>query len=311
MNYSALGHQNYISRKDWVVERISKTKVSIRTLERLKSEQIPAVGVTAYTYPEALLADAAGVDFILVGDSLGMTVLGYKTTMAVTMEDMISHCRGVWRANKYAFQIGDMPFMSYQESDSIAIKNAGRFLQEGGCDAVKVEGSMFSRVKAISEAGIIVMGHLGLTPQSRALMGGYTVQGKTVDAAKKILDDALRLQDSGCKFLFLEAMPRESASLIRDSLDIPVYGIGAGDKTDGQLVIMHDLIGMFFEFKSKFVKRYCEAGQLIEGALIQYADEVRNRKFPTEDNFYSLKEGELEKMLANPKWKYEENLSNP
>ena len=286
------------------MERTTKTKVSIRTLERLKREQIPAVGVTAYTYPEALLADAAGVDFILVGDSLGMTVLGYKTTMAVTMEDMISHCRGVWRANKYAFQIGDMPFMSYQESDSLAIKNAGRFLQEGGCDAVKVEGSMFSRVKAISDSGIIVMGHLGLTPQSRALMGGYTVQGKTVDATKKILDDALRLQDAGCKFLFLEAMPRESASLIRDSLEIPVYGIGAGDKVDGQLVIMHDLIGMFFEFKSKFVKRYCEAGMMIEDALKEYADEVRTRKFPAEENFYNLNEGELEKLLADPKWKY-------
>ncbi len=289
------------------MERSSKTKVSIRTLERLKREKTPAVGVTAYTYPEALLADSAGVDFILVGDSLGMTVLGYKTTMAVTMEDMISHCRGVWRANKYSFQIGDMPFMSYQESDTLAIKNAGRFLQEGGCDAVKVEGSMFSRVKAISDSGIIVMGHLGLTPQSRALMGGYTVQGKTVDAAQKILEDALRLQDAGCKFLFLEAMPRESASLIRESLDIPVYGIGAGDETDGQLVIMHDLIGMFFEFKSKFVKRYCEAGKLIEDALVQYAYEVRSREFPSEENFYSLDEGELEKMLANPKWKYEDN----
>lgn len=285
----------------------SRTRVSIRTLERLKRDKIPAVGVTAYTYPEALLADAAGVDFILVGDSIGMAVLGYKTTLAVTMDDMISHCRGVWRANKFAFQIGDMPFMSYQESDELAVRNAGRFLQEGGCDAVKVEGSMFSRVKAISEAGIIVMGHLGLTPQSRALMGGYTVQGKTIDAAKKILDDALRLQDAGCKFLFLEAMPRESAALIRESLEIPVYGIGAGDKTDGQLVIMHDLIGMFFEFKSKFVKRYCEAGQLIEEALTSYADEVRNGKFPAEENFYSLNDGELEKMLANPKWKYVES----
>lgn len=288
----------------------NRTRVSIRTLERLKREGVPAVGVTAYTYPEALLADAAGVDFILVGDSIGMTVLGYKTTLAVTMDDMISHCRGVWRANKFAFQIGDMPFMSYQESDELAVRNAGRFLQEGGCDAVKVEGSMFSRVKAISEAGIIVMGHLGLTPQSRALMGGYTVQGKTIDATKKILDDALRLQDSGCKFLFLEAMPRESAELIRESLEIPVYGIGAGDKTDGQLVIMHDLIGMFFEFKSKFVKRYCEAGKLIENALNDYVKEVRSGAFPSEENFYSLNEGELEKMLANPKWKYEEQKKN-
>jgi 3-methyl-2-oxobutanoate hydroxymethyltransferase len=281
-----------------------RQKVSIRTLQRLKAEKIPVVGVTAYTYPEALLADKSGVDFVLVGDSLGMTVLGYKTTIAVTMDDMIAHCRGVWRANKFAFQIGDMPFMSYQPSDELAIKNAGRFLQEGGCDAVKVEGTMISRVKAIADAGIVVMGHLGLTPQTRAMSGGYTVQGKTLDAAKLILEDALRLQDAGCKFMFLEAMPQEAAALISSNLEIPTYGIGAGDKVDGQLVIMHDLIGMFFEFKSKFVKRYCEAGILIENALKDYASEVRDRKFPSSENFYSLNDGELEKMLSDPKWKY-------
>jgi 3-methyl-2-oxobutanoate hydroxymethyltransferase len=281
-----------------------RQKVSIRTLQRLKAEKVPVVGVTAYTYPEALLADKSGVDFVLVGDSLGMTVLGYKTTIAVTMDDMIAHCRGVWRANKFAFQIGDMPFMSYQPSDELAIKNAGRFLQEGGCDAVKVEGTMISRVKAIADAGIVVMGHLGLTPQTRAMSGGYTVQGKTLDAAKLILEDALRLQDAGCKFMFLEAMPQEAAALISSNLEIPTYGIGAGDKVDGQLVIMHDLIGMFFEFKSKFVKRYCEAGILIENALKDYASEVRDRKFPSSENFYSLNDGELEKMLSDPKWKY-------
>jgi 3-methyl-2-oxobutanoate hydroxymethyltransferase len=282
----------------------TRSKVSIRTLQRLKNEGIKAVGVTSYTYPEAMLADKAGVDFILVGDSLGMTVLGYKTTIAVTMDDMISHSRGVWRANKYAFQIGDMPFMSYQPSDEIAIRNAGRFMQEGGCDAVKVEGNMFSRIKAIADAGIIVMGHIGLTPQTRALMGGYTVQGKTADSAKLILEDALRLQDAGCKFMFLEAMPREAAALITENLEIPVYGIGAGDKVDGQLVILHDLIGMFFEFKSKFVKRYCEAGLMVEQALRDYSLEVREGKFPAQENFYSLNDGELEKMLADPKWKY-------
>ena len=284
-----------------------RQKVSIRTLQRFKAEKIPVVGVTAYTYPEALLADKSGVDFVLVGDSLGMTVLGYKTTIAVTMDDMIAHCRGVWRANKFAFQIGDMPFMSYQPSDELAIKNAGRFLQEGGCDAVKVEGTMISRVKAIADAGIVVMGHLGLTPQTRAMSGGYTVQGKTLDAAKLILEDALRLQDAGCKFMFLEAMPQEAAALISSNLEIPTYGIGAGDKVDGQLVIMHDLIGMFFEFKSKFVKRYCEAGILIENALKEYASEVRNKKFPSSENFYSLNDGELEKMLSDPKWKYTSN----
>lgn len=282
----------------------SRTKVSIRTLQRLKQEGVPAVGVTAYTYPEAVLADRAGVDFILVGDSLGMTVLGYKSTIAVTMEDMIAHCRGVWRANKTSFQIGDMPFMSYQPSNELAIRNAGRFLQEGGCDAVKVEGNMFDRIKAIADAGIVVMGHLGLTPQNRAMFGGYTVQGKTVEAAEKLVQESIQAQEAGCKFLFLEAVPMETAQIVRENLNIPVYGIGAGDKTDGQLVILHDLIGMFFEFKSKFVKRYCDAGILIEKAIKEYASEVRNKEFPGTENFYAMNDGELEKLLSDPRWKY-------
>ena len=284
-----------------ISERI---RVSIKTLENKKRRKEQAVIVTAYTYPEALLVDKAGVDVVLVGDSLGMTTLGYKTTIAVTMDDMIAHCRGVWRANKSAFQIGDMPFMSYQPSDEVAIRNAGRFLQEGGCDAVKVEGAMVSRIKAIADAGIVIMSHLGLTPQTRAMLGGYTVQGKTKEATQRILEDALRLQDAGCRFLLLEAMPKESAGYIAEKLTIPVYGVGAGDRVDGQLVILHDLIGMFFEFKSKFVKRYCEAGKMIEEALKDYAYEVRTRRFPTPENFYEINEGELERLLADSKWKY-------
>jgi 3-methyl-2-oxobutanoate hydroxymethyltransferase len=200
-----------------------------------------------------------------------------------------------------------MPFMSYQVSNEIAIRNAGRFLQEGGCDAVKVEGNMFERIKAIADSGIIVMGHLGLTPQNRALFGGYTVQGKTLKAAEILVEESLRAQEAGCKFLFLEAVPRETAQIVRDSLEIPVYGIGAGDMTDGQLVILHDLIGMFFEFKSKFVKRYCEAGVMVSQALKDYAEEVRTGKFPTEENFYSMNDGELEKLLSDPRWKYLKN----
>lgn len=281
-----------------------RTRVTIKTLENKKRKGEQAVIVTTYSYPEALLADRAGVDVVLVGDSLGMTTLGYKSTIAVTMEDMIQHSRAVWRANKTAFQIGDMPFMSYQPSNETAIKNAGRFMAEGGCDAVKVEGAMLDRIKAISDAGIIVMSHLGLTPQSRALLGGYRVQGKTKDEAEKILEQALALQDAGCRFLLLEAMPRESAGRIAKELSIPVYGVGAGDLVDGQLVILHDLIGMFFEFKSKFVKRYCEAGLMIEQALKQYAYEVRTGQFPTKENFYDMDAEELEKMLADPRWKY-------
>jgi 3-methyl-2-oxobutanoate hydroxymethyltransferase len=264
-----------------IEERIA---TSIVTLRNKKKKGISAVIVTAYTYPEALLADQAGVDIILVGDSLGMTTQGYKSTIAVTMDDMISHCRGVWRANQKSFQIGDMPFMSYQESSKLAIRNAGRFLKEGGCDAVKIEGAMIDRVKAIVDSGIIVMSHLGLTPQSRAALGGYRVQGKSMDATEKILNDALKLQDAGCSFLLLEAMPKESAAIIANELSIPVYGVGAGDQVDGQLVILHDLIGMFFDFKSKFVKRYCDAGEMILEALKDYAYEVRTGKFPTKEN---------------------------
>ncbi len=295
------------SQENFTREPVSvdkRTKVTIKRLENNKKNKLQTVIVTAYTYPEALLADRSGVDVILVGDSLGMTTLGYKTTIAVTMDDMISHCRGVWRANKKAFQVGDMPFMSYQPSDEVAIRNAGRFMQEGGCDAVKVEGAMINRVKAIADAGIVVMSHLGLTPQTRAMLGGYTVQGKTMEATQRILEDALRLQDAGCRFLLLEAMPNESAGYIAERLEIPVYGVGAGNRVDGQLVILHDLIGMFFEFKSKFVKRYCEAGALIEEALKDYAYEVRTGQFPSQENFYEIKEDELEKLLADPKWKY-------
>lgn len=286
---------------------MSRTKTTIVSLDSKKAKGIPVVGVTAYSYPEALLADAAEVDLILVGDSLGMTVLGYKSTVAVTMEDMISHSRGVWRANKFAFQVGDMPFMSYQASNKIAVKNAGRFLQEGGCDAIKLEGSMFKRIKAISDAGILVMAHLGLTPQARAALGGYRVQGKSNEDALRLRDDALRVQDAGARFLFLEAVPPETAAKIRESLEIPVYGIGAGADVDGQLVIFHDLVGMFFEFRSKFVKRYVEAGELILGGLSNYATEVRERKFPSPENFYKMPESELEAMLADPRWKYHTN----
>ena len=180
---------------------------------------------------------------------------------------------------------------------------------------VKVEGAMIDRIKAICESGIMVMSHLGLTPHTRAKMGGYRVQGKTAEQADLVLKQALALQEAGCSALLLEAMPKEPAAIIAKELDIPVYGIGAGDEVDGQLVIMHDLIGLFWDFKSKFVKRYCEAGQLIQGALKDYASEVREGAFPAQENFYEIKEEELEKLLGDTKWKYEadrvENQATP
>jgi len=281
-----------------------RNKVTILKLRRQKREKIPTVMTTAYDYPQARIADGAGVDAILVGDSLGMTTLGHKTTIPVTMDQMISSCEAVAKGAKKAFLIGDMPYMSYQVSDEEAVYNAGRFVK-AGMDCVKVEGAMTDRIKAIADSGIMVMSHLGLTPHTRAKLGGYRVQGKTAKQAEIILEQAKALQEAGCSFLLLEGMPRESADMITQALDIPVYGIGAGDKVNGQLVIFHDLMGLFWEFKSKFVKRYCEAGQIMQSALKQYADEVRNGEFPSEENFYAIKEEELEKLLGGGNWKHD------
>lgn len=287
-----------------------KNKTTILKLRKQKRERQNTVLVTAYDYPQAKIADGAGVDVILVGDSLGMTTLGHKTTIPVKMEDMILHCEAVSRGAKNAFLVGDMPYMSYQVSNEEAVRNAGRFVRSG-MDCVKVEGAMVDRIKAIADSGILVMSHLGLTPHTRAKLGGYRVQGKTAKQAEIILDQALSLQDAGCSFLLLEAMPRESAGIIAKELSIPIYGIGAGDQVDGQLVIFHDLMGLFWEFKSKFVKRYCEAGRIMQKALEEYADEVRNGVFPSEENFYEIKDEELEKLLSDSKWKYETDQGFP
>ena len=269
----------------------NKDKVTVLKLRKQKESGVKTVGVTAYDYPQALMADKAGVDWVLVGDSLGMTTLGHKTTIPVTMDDMLRSANAVSRGVTRAFTVGDMPYMSYQVSNEEAIKNAGDFIK-AGMDAVKVEGCMVERIKAICDSGIMVMSHLGLTPHTRAKLGGYKVQGKTADDAKIILEQARKLEDAGCSFLLLEAMPRESAEMIADNLNIPVYCIGAGDK-------------LFWEFKSKFVKRYCEAGKIIESALKDYVDEVRDLKFPAQENFYEIKDNELEKLLGDSKWKYE------
>tara|TARA_R100000008_G_scaffold85626_1_gene76065 strand:+ start:8600 stop:9532 length:933 start_codon:yes stop_codon:yes gene_type:complete len=281
-----------------------RNKVTILKLRRQKKLGNKTVLVTAYDYPQARIADGADVDCILVGDSLGMTTLGYKTTIPVTMDDMIRHSEAVARGAKKAFLIGDMPYMSYQVSNEEAVHNAGRFVR-AGMDCVKVEGAMTERIRAIADSGIMVMSHLGLTPHTRAKLGGYRVQGKTAKQAEIILKQALDLQEAGCTFLLLEGMPRESAEMIANELSIPVYGIGAGDKVDGQLVIFHDLMGLFWEFKSKFVKRYCEAGQIMQNALSNYTEEVRNGLFPSEENFYAIKEEELERLLGGGNWKHD------
>ncbi len=275
-----------------------RKKTNLFHLKEMKKKEEKAVFITAYDYPLASLVDQAGVDIVLIGDSLGMTVLGHKTTLPVTMSDMISHSQAVSRAVNYAYLIGDMPFMSYQPSDRDAVINAGRFIAEANCDAVKCEGGrrVASRVKAMVDAGITVMGHLGLTPQNMGQLGGFRIQGKTLEGYKALVEDAIALEQAGISFLLLEAMPPEIAGEIRKHLSIPVYGIGAGNLLDGQLVIVHDIIGLFDQFKPKFVEQYCDASSLIKNAVERYCYDVRMSLFPQEKHFYTINAEELDKV---------------
>lgn len=266
----------------------SRKKVTLRTLHAMRKNQIPASFITAYDYPSAVFAERAGIDMILIGDSGGMTMLGYPNTMPVTMEDMLHFTKGVVRGSKNAFIIGDMPFMSYQICDAEAVQNAGKFMA-AGCDAIKLEGSgaMCDRIRAITDAGIPVMSHLGLTPQSLSLAGGYRVHAKTWDETQKIMKEAQAVERAGASLLLLEAMPESSADMIRQQLNIPVYGIGAGARVDGQLLIFHDLVGSFVgDIKPKFVKQYANVGEMIVNALIEYDKEVKSGQFPNHEYNY-------------------------
>jgi 3-methyl-2-oxobutanoate hydroxymethyltransferase len=275
----------------------TRKKISIQTLLKLKKNNIKTVFVTSYDYPTACRADRALVDMILVGDSMGMTVFGYDNTLPVTMDIMIPHADAVCRAVKYAFVIGDMPYMSYQPSDEIAVLNASKFIK-AGCSAVKCEGGkgVCSRIKAISDSGILVMGHLGLTPQSMASFGGYKIQAKNNESIDRLIEEARLLKEAGAFSILLEAVPPEAGKRVVESLDIPIYGIGAGPYVDGQLLICHDLLGTF-EGKltngisiPKFAKRYANIAEIEEQAFKKYAEEVRSGIFPSEENFYKLDE---------------------
>lgn len=249
-----------------------------------------AVFVTAYDYPTATFAQRAGVDMILVGDSAAMTMMGLPNTLGVSMEEMIVFVKSVCRAAQHAFIVGDLPFLSYQASDESAVLNAGRFIV-AGCDAVKCEGGrrMVRRVRAMVDAGICVMGHLGLTPQNLAQLGGYRVQGKSFAAIERLTDDALALQEAGAFSILLEAMPSEAAAYVRDRLEIPVYGIGAGPFVDGQLVISHDILGNFVgDIAPRFVKQYAQLGAEIERVFREYAKDVRGGHFPAPEHCYTL-----------------------
>jgi 3-methyl-2-oxobutanoate hydroxymethyltransferase len=275
-----------------------RKKVTTATFRQKKERAEPITMLTAYDYPTALAQDQAGVDSILVGDSLGMVVLGYENTLPVTMEDMLHHARAVARGAKYALLIGDMPFMSYQVSTAEAVRNAGRFLQEAGMEAVKLEGGRerVDAVRAIVQAGIPVMGHLGLTPQSVNQLGGFRAQGKQAASARRLVEDALLLEEAGCFGIVLESMPARLARLISEKLSIPTIGIGAGVGCDGQVLVSHDLLGLFDRFTPRFVKKYADLHGEMQRAFAEYIGDVQQRSFPAAEHSVEMDDREWEQL---------------
>ena len=266
---------------------------------RNRKNATPIAEVTAYDYPWARLADQAGMDIVLVGDSLGMVVLGYTDTVSVTMEEMIHHTRAVVRGVEHALVVTDMPFGSCSSSIPAAIDNAVRILKEGRADAVKVEGgvTMAKTVAAMVAAGIPVQGHIGLTPQTATSLGGFKVQGKSAQAAHQLIDDALALEAAGCFSIVLEAIPAPLAEHITGRLAIPTIGIGAGPDCDGQVLVIHDLVGLYDRFTPKFVKQYARINEPVGEALRQYREEVQNRTFPTAAHSFTMKAEEMDRLL--------------
>lgn len=278
----------------------SDERVTTQTFRKKKGSGELITMLTAYDYPTAVAVDRAGIDSILVGDSLGMVVLGYENTLPVTMEEMLHHCRAVARGAAHPLLIGDMPFMSYQACVEDAVRNAGRFLQEAGMDAVKLEGgrTRMGAIRAILNAGIPVLGHLGLTPQSVHQLGGFKAQGKSAGAAKTLLEDAHLLADVGCFGLVLESVPTRLADYISREVDIPTIGIGAGAGCDGQVLVIHDLLGMFDRFTPRFVKQYAQLHGIITEALQKYKLEVEKGDFPTQEHTFSLSDEEWDEFLS-------------
>jgi 3-methyl-2-oxobutanoate hydroxymethyltransferase len=277
----------------------ARKKVTTLTYRQKKERGEIVTMLTAYDYPTALAMDKAGVDSILVGDSLGMVVLGYENTLPVTMEEMLHHCRAVARGAKTALLIGDMPFMSYQVSVEEATRNAGRFLQQGGMDAIKLEGGRerADTIRSIVNAGIPVMGHLGLTPQSVNQLGGFRAQGKTAIAAKRLVEDALILEEAGCFSLVLEAVPARLAELISKKISIPTIGIGAGAGCDGQVLVTHDLLGLFDRFTPKFVKKYANFHGDMQKAFGDFIEDVESKRFPAQEHIIEMENDEWDVLL--------------
>ena len=280
------------------IRKGKKMKKTVSTFQKAKMEGKKVTMLTAYDYSTAKLIDEAGIDSILVGDSLGNVMLGYEDTISVTMEDMIHHGAAVARGAKEAMIVIDMPFMSYQVSVSDALVNAGRLMKEGRATAVKLEGgaSICPQIKAITEAGIPVVAHLGLTPQSINAFGGYKVQGKSEQAAKKLLEDALAVQEAGAFAVVLECVPAKLAALVTQRLDITTIGIGAGNECDGQVLVYQDMLGMFTDYVPKFVKQFAKVGEMMKQAFTEYKEEVDKGEFPSQEHSYGIDDEVIEKL---------------
>ncbi len=278
---------------------MSTQKVSILDVQQAKEENRKLTMMTAYDYPFGLLADEAGIDIVLVGDSLGMVVMGLEGTVAVNMEHMIHHIRAVTRGCKNPFIVGDMPFMSYNTSIREAIINAGRLLKEGGCESIKLEGGVdfAPTIESIVKAGIPVQGHIGLTPQTAGALGGFKMQGRDAAAAKQIIDDAKALEDAGVFSMILEAVPAPLGKLVAEVVKVPVIGIGAGPDVDGQVLVTHDMIGLFDKFVPKFVKQYTNIRKVILNALDEYKQEVIDVKFPAPEHSFKMPEEAMEELM--------------
>ena len=273
-------------------------KNTVSTFKEQKANGDKITMLTAYDYSTAKLVDSSGINGILVGDSLGMVMLGYEDTLSVTMEDMIHHTAAVCRGAKNALVVGDMPFMSYQVSVEEAVRNAGRLMKEGRCQAVKLEGgaAVCPQIKAITQASIPVMAHIGLTPQSVNAFGGFKVQGKSEDAARKLIEEAKAVEEAGAFSIVLECVPAKLAELISKSVNIPTIGIGAGAGCDGQILVYQDMLGMFSDFTPKFVKKYAEIGDVMKSAFEKYIEETKDGSFPADEHTFKISEDVINKL---------------
>ncbi|GAB1433681.1 3-methyl-2-oxobutanoate hydroxymethyltransferase [Spirochaetota bacterium] len=273
-------------------------KLSIPDLQKMKKDAKKISMITAYSYPQGLVVDEAGIDIILVGDSLGMVELGYMGTTPVTMDEMLGHIKPVMRSVKRAHVVGDMPFMSYNISREQAVTNAGIIYKDGGCDSIKLEGGVdfAPTVEAIVKAGIPTFGHIGLTPQTAGALGGFKVQGKSLDAAKQVLDDAIALDEAGVFAIILEAIPRQLANIITKKVKCITVGIGAGVDCDGQVLVFHDILGLFKRFTPKFVKVYANAYDFQLKAIQDFIGEVQEAKFPMEEHSFTMKSDVVDEL---------------